>query len=45
MSNDCAVDLVLVREWSMRIVTSGSARHSGDPLDDVLGDLDRRPHA
>jgi hypothetical protein len=28
MSNECAVDLVLVNDWSMRTVTSGSARHN-----------------
>ena len=28
MSNDWAVDLVLVSEWSTRTVTSGSAMHS-----------------
>jgi hypothetical protein len=28
MSNECAVDLVLVSEWSTRSVTSGRARHS-----------------
>ena len=46
MSNECAVDLVLVREPSTRTVTSGSARHSvRTGSNDVLLDLYGRGHA